>query len=172
MENGFEPKKPRWADRGEGWTEEIIWCLDESMISFMQFACLPQRINTILFSLVDITSITFFVKISHPMSLWEFALSFSTVNIEFKSKTPCSAHNCKFPVLEIGIFRSELSSLNIFKSDGGIVIPSLTLKDNPFAWPRPWYGSWPIITTLTSFKCVELKALNKSEGFGKIVLFL
>ena len=54
------------------------------------------------------------------MSLWEFALSFSTVKIVFKSKTPWLAHDCKFPVLEIGILRSELSSLNIFKSDGGI----------------------------------------------------
>ena len=24
LENGFDPKNPLWADRGEGWTEVII----------------------------------------------------------------------------------------------------------------------------------------------------
>ena len=114
LENGFDPKNPLWADKGEGWTEVIIKCLDVSITSSIDWACLPHKMKTMLFNLEETISIAFFVKISHPRSLCEFALSFSTVKTVFKSKTPWLAHDCRFPELGIGIFKSDSNSLKIF----------------------------------------------------------
>ncbi len=60
----------------------------------------------------------------------------------------------------------------MFRKEGGILIPFGTEKDNPCAWPGPWYGSWPIITTLTLSRGVESKALKTFLGFGYTVFSL
>ena len=77
-----------------------------SITSSIECACLPHKMKTMFSNLEETISIVFFVKISHPKSLWEFALSFSTVKTVFKSKTPWSAHDCKFPELGTGIFNN------------------------------------------------------------------
>ena len=35
MENGFDPKKPLWADRGDGCGEEITRCFEEAIKGFL-----------------------------------------------------------------------------------------------------------------------------------------
>lgn len=45
-------------------------------------------------------------------------------------------------------------------------MPSLTAKERPLACLGPWYGSWPIITTLTLSKGQRSKALNIFEAGG------
>ena len=44
---------------------------------------------------------------------------------------------------------SLCSSVWMFSSDGGTVLPGRTEKHSPWAWPGPWYGSWPRIITFT-----------------------
>ena len=52
----------------------------------------------------------------------------------------------------------------MFRSDGGVGTPSGTEKQRPIAWPAPWYGSWPRITTRTSSKGVSASALKTQVG--------
>ena len=57
---------------------------------------------------------------------------------------------------------------NTFTSDGGISTSGFTEKHKPCAWPSPWYGSCPRITTFTSCSGVSANALNISSAGGKI----
>jgi len=50
LENGLEPKKPLYAESGEGCTLVSTKCL-ESMYFFFSIAFFPQRIKTSGFSL-------------------------------------------------------------------------------------------------------------------------
>ena len=95
------------------------------------------------------------VKICQPISLCDIGLADSTVSDAFSNRTPCRAHFSRLPVPGTGISRSVLSSLNMLNSDGGGCTLSGTEKQRPCAWPGPWYGSWPIITTFTSEKGVQ-----------------
>ena len=91
------------------------------------------------------------VTFSHPRSLWEFAWLFLTVRQALSRRTPWAAHPARWPCPgreKPGMSRS--SSLNMFPRLGGGGTPGLTEKQRPWAWPGPWYGSWPRITTLTS----------------------
>ena len=44
FEKGFEPKKPRYEDSGDGWALLIIKCLE--LLIYFSYSCafLPQRI--------------------------------------------------------------------------------------------------------------------------------
>ncbi len=42
----------------------------------------------------------------------------------------------------------------MFTRDGGAGVGGRTEKQRPWAWLRPWYGSWPRITHLTVFRGV------------------
>ena len=57
---------------------------------------------------------------------------------------------------------SLMSSLKMFTRDGGGSTPLRTEKQSPWAWPGPWYGSWPRITTFVSEKEVYFRALKMS----------
>ena len=46
-------------------------------------------------------------------------------------------------------------------SDGGTRTPSGTEKHSPCAWPGPWYGSCPRITTLTWSSGVSSSARSR-----------
>lgn len=56
----------------------------------------------------------------------------------------CTAHLSKFPCDGTVQPRSFSSSLNMLFKLEGFFIPSGTEKDNPIAWPGPWYGSWKV----------------------------
>ena len=82
--------------------------------------------------------ITSSVNFSQPSALCDNGLSFSTVNNEFKRSTPSCAHFTSDPDWGSLYPRSFSSSLNIFFSDGGFLIPSFTENDRPSASPSPW----------------------------------
>src|SRR3990167_6551836 len=60
----------------------------------------------------------------------------------------------------------------MFCSDGGRATSSPTAKHRPLAWPAPWYGSWPSITTLTLSNGHKSKALKMFFGGGYTAPFL
>ena len=51
-------------------------------------------------------------------------------------------------------------------SDGGTGTPGFTEKHRPCAWPGPWYGSWPRITTFTASNGVASNAAKISGPGG------
>ena len=78
------------------------------------------------------------VNVSHPSFLCESGLSFSTVKSEFRRRTPSLAHLINDPLSGSSYPKSSFSSLKMFFSDGGFLIPSWTEKDKPSASPVPW----------------------------------
>ena len=47
LENGFEPKKPLYAEKGLGWDDSIIKCLEFVIKLFLLLAKFPHKIKTI-----------------------------------------------------------------------------------------------------------------------------
>ena len=68
--------------------------------------------------------------------------------------------------------KSSVISRYIFINEGGSGIPSFTKKHRPQAYPAPWYGSCPNITTLVSENEHESKTLNMSEAGGYTIQVL
>ena len=54
----------------------------------------------------------------------------------------------------------------MFTSDGGGFTPRRTEKHRPCAWPGPWYGSCPRMTTRVSAYGVRCSAWNTSSAGG------
>ena len=77
---------------------------------------------------IDITES---VKSSQPFEECEFASPFSTDNILFSKRTPCSAQDSRHPLEGIDKPKSLCNSLNIFCNEGGILTPSGTEKQSP-----------------------------------------
>ena len=135
LENGLDPKNPRLADSGDGWTDSIIKWLWFVIRLFLLLAKLPQRINTTGFSLLFNRDIILSVNICQPILLWELGFFSSTVRLAFNNKTPCLAQVIKEPLEGYLIPRSVSSSLYMFFKEGGNFTPSFTEKDKPWAWP-------------------------------------
>ena len=58
----------------------------------------------------------------------------------------------------MGQSKSEALSLKTFRKEGGHgKLSSAILNATPWAWPGPWYGSWPNTTTFTSSGFVHSK---------------
>ena len=170
FEKGCDPKNPLLAEYGDGWGLFKILCLLSSISKIFSCAFLPHKINT-KFSFRELSEWSILsVNISQPLLECEEGLEDSTVKIVLSNKTPCFAQFERSPCWDGEIFRSELSSLNIFCKEGGILFPISTEKLSPLAWFWPWYGSWPIITTFKSDKLVNLKALKTLHWSGYIVL--
>jgi hypothetical protein len=87
-EKGRLPKKPRWADRGEGWGDSIIACRLVSINAFFWRAEDPQRMKTTrsLFPFTDL--MTWSVKVSQPFFWWLAALRARTVRVALRRSTP------------------------------------------------------------------------------------
>mmetsp|Transcript_47494 Transcript_47494/g.75100 ORF Transcript_47494/g.75100 Transcript_47494/m.75100 type:complete len:279 (+) Transcript_47494:284-1120(+) len=102
---------------------------------------------------------------SHPMLLCERGFPSSTVRTELRSNTPCCDHEVRSPCGH-GQFPASFS---IFIRLGGTLTPRGTEKDRPIAWPLPWYGSWPTITTRTFSNGVTRNALKTSSSGGNMV---
>ena len=168
-ENGWEPKKPLWADSGEGWADSMIVCRDVSMRVFFLRAWLPQRMNTTRWSLASTARITWSVKTSQPRPWCEAACPARTVRVVLSSRTPCLAHDSRLPWPGGSMPRSAWSSLWMLTNDGGIATPCCTEKHRPWAWRGPWYGSWPRISTRVSAYGVRCRAANTSSGAGYTV---
>ena len=60
---------------------------------------------------------------------------------------------------------SRAISLKIFRSDGGSFTPGATENAKPCAWPGPWYGSCPRMTTLTRSSGVNSSARKGCGGY-------
>jgi len=99
LEKWEQPKKPLYDDSGEGCVDSSIKCFWASSIFEFFLAFPPHKIKTTFSQLSSMCFITFFVKRSHPIFLWESGLFSVTVNTLFKRKTPWLAHFVKFPVL-------------------------------------------------------------------------
>ena len=99
LENGFEPKNPLLADKGDGWADFIIKWFGFVINSFLDLAKFPQSINTRGSSLLLRRDIILSVKICQPILLWEFGFFSSTVRLAFKSRTPCLAQLTRDPLL-------------------------------------------------------------------------
>ncbi len=65
--NGLVPKKPLWADSGDGWGDSITVWRVVSMSDLFRRADAPQRTNTTRSGLALTTSITRSVNVSHPL---------------------------------------------------------------------------------------------------------
>src|SRR5699024_3704760 len=95
FENGFEPKKPRCADKGLGCGEVRIKCLFVSISVCFFLAAAPHKMNTIGSTLSFNEVIAKSVNSSHPFPRCEFAWPSRTVSTVFNKKTPCSAQDFK-----------------------------------------------------------------------------
>src|SRR5690606_33709563 len=104
-----------------------------------------------------------------PLSL-HAALPISTVSTLLSNSTPCLAQWVRQPWSGTGRLRSVEISLKILTSEGGGFTSGSTEKQRPWAWPGPWYGSWPMITTSTFSKGVVFRALKQLSRSGKITL--
>ncbi len=135
LENGFDPKKPLLADKGDGWADSIIRWFGFVIKIFLDLAKFPHNIKIRGSSLRFRAEIIWSVKICQPILLWEFGFFSSTVRLAFRSKTPCLARETKEPLSEVLIPISFSSSLYIFFKDGGSFTPVFTEKDKPSAWP-------------------------------------
>ena len=169
LEKCLQPKKPWCAEKGEGWGEFRMRCLDASISPILFCACFPHNMITRFFLPLLRVEITSSVKYSHPFPAWEFARFACTVKTVLSKNTPCSAHDVKQPWLGIGHLRSLLSSLKILTSEVGAAMPWSTEKHRPCAWFGPWYGSCPNITTRTSWNGVRENALKTSLPLGYTV---
>jgi len=78
------------------------------------------------------------VNSSQPWFVWDVGEPSSTVKTELSSNTPCLAQSER-SVFVLAFPVSDSSSLKIFFKDGGVLIPSFTEKDNPWAWDRLWF---------------------------------
>ena len=163
------PKNPLCAESGDGCADSITRCLEVSMSSFLLRASRPQRIKTKWSEFAFRYSIMCFVKVSQPCPRWLPAWCASTVRVLFSRRTPCFVQRVRSPEFGIGAPTSSWISLKILRSDGGIVTPGWTEKARPLAWPGPWYGSWPIMMTRTSFR-LQAKAEKTCSRGGYMVL--
>ena len=73
FEKCLQPKKPLYADKGDGWAHSKTWCFDKSISDFLLRAFAPHKINTIGFSRSDKMRITWSVNSVQPQFLCEFA---------------------------------------------------------------------------------------------------
>jgi hypothetical protein len=132
-ENGFAPKKPRYADSGEGWGAVRTICWGEEISFFFCQACLPQSRNTTDVLRRAKALITASVKCSQPMPRCEPGWWARTVSTVFSSSTPWRAHFSSEFCLGIGNPRSWQYSRRILRNDGGAGILSGTEKARPQA---------------------------------------
>ena len=169
FENGLLPKKPLYADNGDGCADSNTKWQEVSIKTFLFLASLPHRINTRCGLSRFRYSIVAVVKVSQPLPLCDFALCASTVNTVFNNSTPCFCHARKLPPGLAWCPISASISLYILTRLGGIGCEFGTEKANPSAAPGVWYGSCPSITTFTSLRSVA-NARNTNSLRGKIVL--
>eukprot|EP00601_Ochromonadales_sp_CCMP2298_P010856 CAMPEP_0173244360 /NCGR_PEP_ID=MMETSP1142-20121109/16052_1 /TAXON_ID=483371 /ORGANISM="non described non described, Strain CCMP2298" /LENGTH=194 /DNA_ID=CAMNT_0014176131 /DNA_START=523 /DNA_END=1107 /DNA_ORIENTATION=- len=54
----------------------------------------------------------------------------------------------------------------MLRREGGVCTPFITENASPCACPCPWYGSWPMMTTLTLLSGHRLNAENMSLAGG------
>ena len=73
LEKCLQPKKPLYADKGEGCTLSNTKCFDVSINGFLLRAFPPQRINTTLSFCSEINRITLSVNHAQPHLECEFA---------------------------------------------------------------------------------------------------
>ena len=97
-ENGCEPKKPLWADSGDGCADSMIVWRDVSMSAFLRRAWLPHRMNTTRWSLAATVRMTSSVNVSQPWPWCEAAWPARTVSVVLSSRTPCTG-----PRLEVAV---------------------------------------------------------------------
>ena len=96
-ENGRLPKKPLWADSGDGWADSITTWRVVSMSAFFLRADAPHRMNTTRSGLALTARITSSVNVSHPLPWCEAACRARTVSVALSSSTPCAAHASRQP---------------------------------------------------------------------------
>src|SRR5690606_35354230 len=106
------------------------------------------------------------VKPSQPLPWCAPALPCSTLSTALSSSTPRRAQGSRQPWSGRGRPSSCPISLKMLSSDGGTGTPGSTEKHRPWAWPGPWYGSWPRITTLTWSNGVASNAANRRGPGG------
>ena len=158
------PKNPLCADSGDGCADSSMRCFEASISVFLLRASRPQRINTRWSEFWLRYSMMCLVNSSQPWLRWLPARCASTVSVLLSRSTPCLAQRVRSPEFGIGVPTSSWISLKMLRRDGGIVMPALTEKASPLAWPGPWYGSWPIITTLTLLISQEKAENTCSRG--------
>ena len=119
LEKCLQPKKPLYADRGEGCTLSSTRCCGAVMSFFLLRALPPQSRKTIGCSCSFSFSIIWSVKVVQPRFLWLFACPRRTVRVVFSMSTPRSAHLVSVPSLGGVMPRSLCSSLKMFCRLGG-----------------------------------------------------
>ena len=97
FEKHLLPKKPLYAERGEGCALSKTRCLPLSISARFERALPPHRMNTVFCVFWDISSITLSVNHAQPHFECEFARCSRTVNVVFKSSTPSRAHLVRSP---------------------------------------------------------------------------
>ena len=159
----------RSADSGEGWLlVSTRWPRSAGMKARLVWAWLPQSMKTTGRSPWAMWRITASVSSSQPLPEWLAAWPSSTVRQVLSSSTPFLAHLTRLPPGlgkgGKGTPRSRCISLKMFCREGGMRTPGATENDRPSACPRPWYGSWPRMTTRTSSGGVSSSARSGCGG--------
>ena len=143
-ENGRLPKNPLCADSGDGWADSMItWRLVSTRPRFLR-ADAPHRMNTTRSGLALTARITSSVKVSHPLPWWEAAWRARTVSVALRSSTPWRGPGVEAAV--VGRVDAEVVVQlleDVHERRRRRARPGRTEKHSPWAWPAPWYGSWP-----------------------------
>src|SRR5207253_6721558 len=96
-ENGLLPKKPTFADSGEGCTPLITACRRASISFSFFWAALPHSRNTTGRGRLFTARIAASVKGSQPFPACEFGSPVRTVRHAFKRRTPRCAQAVRQP---------------------------------------------------------------------------
>src|SRR5450830_853082 len=157
----------RSADKGEGWLDRSTRWREASIMGRLLCAWAPHSMKTTGRGPCATCRITASVNSSQPRPAWLAGCPSSTVRQVLSNNTPCCAQRTRLPPGDgnagNGVPRSRCSSLKILRSDGGKGTPGATEKAKPSAWPRPWYGSCPSMTTRTASGGVSRSARS---GWG------
>ena len=135
-------------------------------------ACLPHKMKTHGRSESRRYSITDPVRLCQPKCAWLPGSPSDTVKTSLRSKTPCRGKCSKTPSSLNACKESDsgptssASSFKIFRKEGGQTTPCDTENAKPWACPRPWYGSWPKMTTLTALGTHERNAASSKPWGG------
>ena len=112
LEKCLQPKKPLYAENGDGWAASKTKCFFVSINDFLLFEKLPHNIKTTCSFFSEMKRITVSVKISRPNHWCDEGTQARTVKKAFKSKTPSSCdHFVRSQLDGTGCPRSSCNSL-------------------------------------------------------------
>ena len=162
----------RRADSGDGWFASSTQCRACAAASNSARLAAPARPTAgtrAAASPQPNALITASVSASHPQAgmAGRLALLHRQHGVEQQHALRAPRRQAAARPAGDGVPRSRASSLKMLRRLGGSAHARRTENARPSAWPRPWYGSWPRITTRTCARRRQSSARNGSAGIDR-----